>query len=476
MSLLNPVRKALPEMQPQREKKHAPALSDPTGKDQPTIPYVFCGPQKIFMTDVVANKVTNGMRDPVLEVLTPGANAPHYYLVSSEVLRTSSSYFRVLLDPNKFNEGANFDAALRALIEKHGSLQSIPPEHLPRIKLTDLDHLPRNPKLKQAMTLYLSILHKTDRFCSIPKLHPLAVMAIIADRFDTVVAIANYVFRIPWREQPLNSSVFDNWGLGPEVATRQILLTAMLLKVEPRKFRGHTANLIIKGSDNWKAETKIDGDKSALWWNLPGNLEGRDGIMQRYSSAFANGGAEELISRREYLLDTIGSMQTHFVKLFAFQPNQCRLGYDTSPACNSFQLGEMVRFFARKGTLSLQNSIFPTEQPVAWEGDIENLISTLREIPSYQIDSNHMHCGARNRLLTALATVPSFPQMGVCWSCWQTNRHQESWLESPSGGKWAINQWKPIQAIEPQGCASHRKTKAMYTAEKRDWTATEASR
>ena len=57
---------------------------------------------------------------------------------------------------------------------------------------------------------------------------------------------------------------------------------------------------------------------------------------------------EELLCRREYLLETIGSVQNYFVNLYTFQPNQCRLGYDTSPACNSFQLGEMIRFFARR--------------------------------------------------------------------------------------------------------------------------------
>ena len=480
MSLLHRGSKALPELQAPREKPHTPALCSPatsgSSKNGGTIPDVSCGPRGMVIRDIVRDKVRNGAPDLVLEVPKPGANVPHYYLVSSHVLRTASSYFRVLLDPSKFNEGASFDTALRALLEKHGNLQSISPEDLPRIKITDFGQLPRKPKLDEAMTLYLSILHKTDRFCNIPTLHPLAVMAIIADRFDTVVAVASYVIRIAGREHLLNSNVFDDWGMGQEVATRQILLIAILLKIEPKKFRGHTANLVIKGSENWKNETEEKGDRGALWWNLPGNLEGRDGTLQRYGSAFANSYAEELMSRREYLLDTIGSIQTYFIKLFAFQPNQCRLGYDTSPACNSFQFGEMVRFFARKGTLSLQNSIFPTEEPVAWEGNIENLISLLREIPSYQIDSNHMHCGARNRLLTALNTVQPSTQIGVCWQCWQTNSHQESWVESPSGGKWAINQWKPSQAIEPQGCAFHRKTKAMYTAEKRDWSATEASR
>ena len=180
---------------------------------------------------------------------------------------------------------------------------------------------------------------------------------------------------------------------------------------------------------------------------------------------------EELICRREYLLESVSSIQTYFIKLYTFQPNQCRLGYDTSPACNSFQLGEAIRFFVRKGTLNLQNTIYPTEQPVPWQGDIEELVTSLRQCPSYQIDSNHMHCGPRNRLIIALDAIKPFPNVGVCFQCWLKDAHSESWLESPSGGKWAINLWKPGPVVEPQGCGFHRKAKAMFTAEERDWTA-----
>lgn len=288
MSLLNRFSKALPETQNQRDKTHTPVLPDPatsgSSKDKGTMPYVSGGPQGFIIRDIVRDKVKNGARDLVLEVHQPGANVPHYYLVSSDVLRTASSYFRVLLDPNKFNEGASFDTASRALLEKHGSLQSISPENLPRIKITDFGQLPKKSKLDEVMTLYLSILHKTDRFCNIPSLYLLAVMAIMADRFDTVAAIASYAIRVAWREHLLNSSVFDDWGMGPEVATRQILLIAILLKIEPKKFKGHTANLIIKGSENWKNETEKKWDRGALWWNLPGNLEGRDRRLQRHSS------------------------------------------------------------------------------------------------------------------------------------------------------------------------------------------------
>ncbi|KAL8786257.1 MAG: hypothetical protein Q9195_008281 [Heterodermia aff. obscurata] len=280
MSLPNRTSKAPSERQARREKSHAPALSEPatsgSSKDERTMPYLSDGPHGLIMRDIVTDKVANGMRDLVLEVHKPGANVPYYFLVSSEVLRAASSYFRVLLDPNKFNEGASFDAALRALLEKHGNLQAISPEDLPRIKITDFGQVPKKAKLGEAMTLYLSILHKTDRFCDIPNLHPLAVMAIIADRFDTVAAIASYVIGISSRDHLLNTSVFKDWGMGQEVATRQILLIAIILKIEPRKFKGHTANLIIKGSERWKVDTETTGDKGALWWNLPGNFEGRD--------------------------------------------------------------------------------------------------------------------------------------------------------------------------------------------------------
>ena len=100
-----------------------------------------------------------------------------------------------------------------------------------------------------------------------------------------------------------------------------------------------------------------------------------------------------MIQRREYILDTLQSIQTHFIKLYTLGERQCKLGYGSSIQCDSFQLGEMMRFFHRVDTFPLRGSIFNPDGTTQYQGDIERLIDALRQCPEYQIDANHKHCG-----------------------------------------------------------------------------------
>lgn len=174
--------------------------------------------------------------------------------------------------------------------------------------------------------------------------------------------------------------------------------------------------------------------------------------------------------RREYILDTLGSIQKHFVNLYISKQPQCRLGYNSSPQCDSYQLGEMIRFFCRKGTLRIESVFDPAPEEVEpYNGNLDDIIAKLKECPSYQIDKNHTHCGLRTRILPILEGArpprPSF-QVGICLLCWKEDKSKESWFENPAGGTW-INAGARFSG---KGCRSHRETKAMYTAVKRDWT------
>lgn len=165
--------------------------------------------------------------------------------------------------------------------------------------------------------------------------------------------------------------------------------------------------------------------------------------------------------RRGYLLETISSLQQHFMNLYIFQPNQCKYGYDSSPACNTFQLGQMIRFFSRSNTLSLQSAFWPSSMSQIMRGNILELLLTLRACPGYQINSFHVHCGIRTRFLSCLELIIPLAQVGI-------GAQAESWESSPHGGTW---RYAP-RALENSavGCDVHRQVKAMYTAEKRDWT------
>lgn len=191
-----------------------------------------------------------------------------------------------------------------------------------------------------------------------------------------------------------------------------------------------------------------------------------------------------MIQRREFVLDTIQSLQSHFLRLYTHGERQCRLGYDTSPQCDSFQLGEMIRFFTRVDTFPLNGSIFNPEGPSQYQGDIDRLIDSLRQCPEYQIDSNHRHCGLRERILPLLNLIHLHLSMdtadidiGICADCWQSHRAEYAWSEVKRPVSWSrgmlSNRARSASAVnhEVSLCLKrHLAIRDMFTAVTRDWT------
>ena len=130
----------------------------------------------------------------------------------------------------------------------------------------------------------------------------------------------------------------------------------------------------------------------------------------------------------------------------------------------------MIRFFSRKGTLRIESTFDPApEEPEPYRGSLDNIVSKLKQCPSYQIDNNHTHCGLRTRLMSILEGSRSprpLYQVGLCLECWKEDKSKESWLENPTKGTWV----NAGERFSGKGCRDHRDTKAMYTAAKRDWT------
>ena len=104
-----------------------------------------------------------------------------------------------------------------------------------------------------------------------------------------------------------------------------------------------------------------------------------------------------------------------------------------------------------------------------YNGNLDDIVTKLMECPSYQIDSNHTHCGLRTRLMSILEGLRSprpFRQVGLCLECWRRDKSKESWLENPVGGLWT----NVGKGFSGRSCEDHNEIKAMYTATKRDWT------
>lgn len=113
--------------------------------------------------------------------------------------------------------------------------------------------------------------------------------------------------------------------------------------------------------------------------------------------------------------------------------------YDSSVACDSFQLGEMIRFFSRIGLFTFISPIMVNEDaiPPTYEGDIQTLMADLKSVPSWQYDQHHAHCGLRTPLIPRLEFIQTMLNQGVGidWSKWKRDPLSESWASSPGDEK-----------------------------------------
>ncbi|MCJ1265118.1 hypothetical protein MMC22_004993 [Lobaria immixta] len=373
------------------------------------------------------------------------------YRVSVAILRKASAYFDTLLNPNKFSEGAAIQSQLRELTRSHVDVASMPTSELPRVSISDFGHVPKAKISESAFKLFLDILHNVATSVSVPRTHFIAILALIADRFDAIGPISSYVINSGWKKKPAKQDKNRKSDLQLESLRRQKLLIGLSLGFQDWVHH-YSSELIYQGSEKWMSGL-VDDDGEAPWWYLPNGVE------------------EELFHRRGCIFETVGSIQSHFLHLYSHtsQRPQCRLGYDSSWQCDSFQLGEMIRFFTRKGTLSMQNTFGKFQDASQYTGNVEDLLSILRQCPTYQIDKNHFHCGPRSGLEAALTSVvPSLSRTGICLHCWRHNRSEDSWAKNPTGGKWYLGM--PRLKSVSKDCYDHRSIKAMCTADERDWT------
>lgn len=84
---------------------------------------------------------------------------------------------------------------------------------------------------------------------------------------------------------------------------------------------------------------------------------------------------------------------------------QCKLGYDSSTSCDSYQLGELVKFLSGHSLMFLSDfapSLADDNYIDYAAVDINHIISKLKQLPGYQIDKNHRNCGPRSDMLTIM--------------------------------------------------------------------------
>jgi hypothetical protein len=102
-----------------------------------------------------------------------------------------------------------------------------------------------------------------------------------------------------------------------------------------------------------------------------------------------------------------------------------------------------MRWLCRKKLMSPNlPMIFATPENQSYEyiGKPQTLISVLKEIPAYQLDTNHRHCGIRGKMLEILQyleiMIETPMQVGICWFCWKNaKRDAVSWGAGNSKSK-----------------------------------------
>lgn len=373
----------------------------------------------------------------------------HSFRVSTTALKAKSKYFERLLEVGRFGEGQQIIAQHEALLKNFSTLALVPATELPVIRIEDLGRISAVKSIRPLLTDFLLILHDQETQAT-PPVSNLANLAIVADRFDALEAVKLHIRRKKTL-RALDAKTLPKQDVGlSEERVRQRLLVGLMLDYAPWVEK-YSVRLIAKGWLGQDAELE-----DPLWWDLPARIE------------------EELALRRASILETLQSIQTHFLAQYSSRARQCRLGYDTSPECDSFQFGEMVRFYLRAGTLRLENTIAggedrPSSSSDAYSGDIPLLVDRLKQIPEYQVDRNHSHCGIRTRLVPSLELVSAaMLQAGICGECWAEDRHAHAWLGAKRPLVWR-KQGDGVDLRAREHGKRHASVREFFLAGEKEW-------
>ncbi|KAG5961856.1 hypothetical protein E4U58_004089 [Claviceps cyperi] len=345
------------------------------------------------------------------------------YRVNLSSLTKHSLYFSNLLTNPSFQEAQRISSSHKALTTRGVKLSEADPLHLPWVSITDDDEATQSASRQEPLEDMLRIMHglpvkRTTRVV----MAYVTTLAIIADRFDATAVVARGLADLKFKWPLTRSRPYVNEAgrtTDVEGALRQKILLAWLLN-QPVRLHRETRELILRGSRLWGTyapeEEEQEMDLSAAWWNLPEGIE------------------EELQRRRSCILNTISSIQRHFLSQYSSRNRQCKLGYDSSAACDSFQLGQMLKFFLSRNLLSLADyapSSLDNLPDMSALLDIEELLSTLKQCPSYQVDGHHLNCGLRVRIDPIVDYVKAMLAASVVslpLGDWKKKRGDVSWM------------------------------------------------
>ncbi|GJD01888.1 hydroxyproline-rich glycoprotein-like protein [Colletotrichum higginsianum] len=393
------------------------------------------------------------------------------YRVKLSVLKRHSRYFENLLGNKQFSEASNVEETLARLAAEKLKLAEVDARDLPWITIVDDDEATRSVGREKVFEDLMRIMHgKQIQSTTVNMLH-VTTLAILADRFDCRSVVSRYIsielkFKWPMTKAKLARASTQKKSVDVENLLRQKILVAWLLEQPPR-LHTYTRELILRGSVRWSSLSVDEFSRTELWWHLPDGLE------------------RELQYRRECVLNTIASVHRHFLSLYSSRDRQCKLGYDSSSACDSFQLGQMIKFFAGKELIGIVD-FGPSSYdniPDSSVIDIEEILSMLKQAPGYQIDKHHTNCGIRTRLepiVEYIRSMLSSTVLSISQVDWKNGRVSASWSSDDKEGADSNREEKKFEFT--RGLASDQRlryegnlyadkmARRLFTADKWDWT------
>ncbi|EAQ86960.1 hypothetical protein CHGG_08213 [Chaetomium globosum CBS 148.51] len=408
------------------------------------------------------------------------------YRVQLSALKQNSKYFDNLLSDTRFAEARSIEESFQRLSLKNVKPSEADAGDLPLVKIHEDDEATRSAGHNSVFEDLLRILHRKQSTAKAVTMQHLAVLALLADRFNCIAIVSRYLNALKYKWPATQTRVSRDDGptlsRATEETLRQKILVAWLLD-QPPKLQVATRELIMYGSRRWSEYLDEEQEESyaAAWWDLPDDLE------------------QELHHRRERILTTIASIQTHFLGLYTSRTRQCKLGYDSSASCDSYQLGEMIKFLCSRNLLfltsftpspflspSISSSTLP-ETPDISTTDIGSILATLKQCPAYQIDKNHTHCGLRARALPAVEYVQAMLASGavaIARPAWVRDREGAAWRSSlgvegghDGDGKRERKVFRftrglaTDQRLRMEGAmAVDRSARALFTADEWDWS------
>lgn len=201
------------------------------------------------------------------------------FRVRLDTLTKTSAYFSRLLTDARFQEATKITSTFAALAARDIVPAEAEPADLPRVAITDDDDATHVAGRAPILADLLRILHSGDATSKL-SLPYLAILALMADRFDCAATVGRYVRgpkRVLWPQTHGTAS------FAGEELLRQKVLVAWLLE-DRVKFAAASKECVFRGSVRWGGGGGLQSGQVGVWWDLPDGIEGNVEFLMVFES------------------------------------------------------------------------------------------------------------------------------------------------------------------------------------------------